>query len=196
MDVKSASLHGEFKDGEVIYMKVPHGFEKLYPDDVVLKLKKCIYGLKQLAMAFWHQLLLCMKSMGMMQSTADPCLYRKWGDIGLVLIMSWIDNNLIIRPKKAAEKIKKDLMERFDCKDCGDIKEYVGCKIERTKNSLKFTQPVLMQSYNDKFELPKKSYKTPALAGFVLVAGKKEETLSPAMQKKYCSGTGKAMHLM
>jgi hypothetical protein len=78
----------------------------------------------------------------------------------------------------------------------GDIKEYVGCKIERTKNSLKFTQPVLMQSYNDKFKLLKKSYKTPAPAGLVLVAGKKEEALSPATQKKYCSGMGKAMHAM
>ena len=65
-------------------MMVPHGFEKFYPDDVVLKLKKCIYGLKQAAMAFWHQVLLWMKSMGMMQSTADPCLYHKWGEEGLV----------------------------------------------------------------------------------------------------------------
>jgi hypothetical protein len=53
-----------------------------------------------------------------------------------------------------------------------------------------------MQSYNDKFELPKRSYKTPALAGSVLVAGKNKEALSPAMQKKYRSGTVKAMHVM
>ncbi len=83
----------------------------------------------------------------------------------MVLIVLWIDDNLIIGTKKAVEKTKKDLMERFDYKDCEDIEEYVGCKIERTKNSSKFTQPVLMQSYNDKFELPKKSYKTPAPAG-------------------------------
>jgi hypothetical protein len=44
--------------------------------------------------------------------------------------------------------------------------------------------------------LPKKSYKTPAPARLVLVAGKKEEALSPAIQKMYCSGTGKAMHAM
>jgi hypothetical protein len=75
----------------------------------------------------------------------------------LVLIVSWIDEYLIIEPKKAVAKTKKDLMERFDCKDCGDIEEYVGCKIQRTKNLLKFTQPVLMQSYNDKFELPMKT---------------------------------------
>ncbi len=158
MDVKGAFPHGEFEDGEVIYMKVPHGFEKFYPDDVVLRLKKCIYRLKQAAMAFWHQLLLCMKNIGMMHSTADPCLYHKWGGEGLALIVSWIDDNLLIGPKKSVEKTKKDLMERFDSKDCGDIVEYVGCKVERTKNLLKFTQPVLLQSYNDKFELPKKSY--------------------------------------
>jgi hypothetical protein len=197
VDVKGVFLHGEFEDGKVIYMKVPCRFVKFNPDDVVLKLKKCIYRLKQAAMAFWCQLLLCMKSMEMMtRSTADSCLYHKWGEEGLVLIVLWIDDNLIIRSKKAVKKTKKDLMERFDCKDCEDIKEYMGCKIVRTKNSLKFTQPVLMQSYSDEFDLPKKSYRTPAPAGSVLVAGKKEEALSPAMQKKYHSGSGKTMHAM
>jgi hypothetical protein len=52
MDVKGAFLHGEFEDSKVIYMKVPGGFEKFYLDDVVFKLKICIYGLKQAAMAF------------------------------------------------------------------------------------------------------------------------------------------------
>jgi hypothetical protein len=196
VDVKGAFLHGEFEDGKVIYMKVSCGIQKFYPDDVVLKLKKCIYGLKQAAMASWRQLLLCMKSMEMMWSTADPCLYHKWGEEGLVLIVSWIEDNLIVGSKKGVEKTKKDIMERFDCKDCGDIEEYMGCKIARTKNLLMFTQPVLMQSYNDKFELPKKSYRTPAPAELVLVTGQKEEALSQAMQKKYCSGTGKAMHVM
>jgi hypothetical protein len=63
VDMKGAFLHGEFKDGEVIYIKIPHGFEKFCPDDVVIKLKKSISGLKQAMMAFWRQLLLCMKSM-------------------------------------------------------------------------------------------------------------------------------------
>jgi hypothetical protein len=48
----------------------------------------------------------------------------------------------------------------------------------------------------DEFELPTRSYKTPAQAGSVLVAGKKAKVLSPAMQKKYCSQTGEAMHAM
>ncbi len=77
VEVEGGFLHGDFEDDKVIYMKVPHGFEKFCLDDVVLKLKKCIYGRKQAKMAFWCQLLLCMKSMEMMRSTADPCLYHK-----------------------------------------------------------------------------------------------------------------------
>jgi hypothetical protein len=88
VDFKGMFPHGEFKDGKVIYMKVPRGFENFYLDGVVLKSKKCLYGLKQAAMAFWCQLILSMKSMEMTQSTADPCLYHKWGEEGLVLIVS------------------------------------------------------------------------------------------------------------
>jgi hypothetical protein len=126
MDIKGAFLHGEFVRGKVIYMKVTRGFEKFYPEDIVLKLKKCIYGLKQAAMVFWRQLLLCMKSMKMLQSTADCCLYYQWSEYGLVLIVSWIYDNLIIGSKKAVEKAKKELMQRFDYKDSGDLEEYVG----------------------------------------------------------------------
>jgi hypothetical protein len=88
VDVQSAFLHEDFEEGKIIYMKVPCGFEKYYPDNVVLKLKKCIYGLKQVTMEFWGQLLICMKSMDMVQSTADPCLDHKCGEDGFVLIVS------------------------------------------------------------------------------------------------------------
>ncbi len=66
VDVKGgAFVHGEYEDGKMIYMKVPHGFEKFYQEDMVLKLKKCIFRLKEAAMAFWQQLRLCMKSIEM-----------------------------------------------------------------------------------------------------------------------------------
>jgi hypothetical protein len=78
VDVKGAFLHGGFEDDKVTFMRVPCGFEKFYPNNMVLKLKKCVYGPKQTAIAFWQQLLLCMKNMGMVCSTADPCIYNNW----------------------------------------------------------------------------------------------------------------------
>ncbi len=52
VDVKGAFLHGEFHNGKEIYMKVPQGWKRYYSNMAVLKLLKCIYGLKQVAMAF------------------------------------------------------------------------------------------------------------------------------------------------
>ena len=53
-DVYGAFLLGRFTDGERIYMTVPQGWKKYYPGDVLLKLLKTLYGLKQAAMAFWR----------------------------------------------------------------------------------------------------------------------------------------------
>jgi Reverse transcriptase (RNA-dependent DNA polymerase) len=59
MDVQGAFLHGEFEDGETIYMKVPQGFDRYYDaKEYVLKLLKTLYGLIQAALAFWKKLVL------------------------------------------------------------------------------------------------------------------------------------------
>ena len=50
VDEKGTFLHGEFTDGEKIFMEVPHRFEKHYPGNVVLKLLNMIYGLNQATM--------------------------------------------------------------------------------------------------------------------------------------------------
>jgi hypothetical protein len=56
------------------------------------------------------------------QSTTDPCLYHKWGEEGLVLIVLWIDDNLIIGSKKVVEKTKKDIMKRLSAKTVETLK--------------------------------------------------------------------------
>ena len=166
-DVNGAFLLGKFTDGETIYMTIPQGFKKYYPGDVLLKLLKTLYGLKQAAMAFWRELLKAMRSMGFKRSTADPCLYYKWTTDGLVMTVSWIDDNMIIGCKKAVLDAKVELMKRFECEDCGEMSEYLRCKIVRNGNELKFTQPVLLQSFSDEFKLPKRKFNTPAVTGSV-----------------------------
>ena len=77
--------------------------------------------------------------MDMKRSQADPCLYFNWTDKGLVLLVSWINDNLIIGNDKIPTITKKELMNRFDCEDCGEIEEYAGCKITRIgKHAFKF----------------------------------------------------------
>jgi hypothetical protein len=114
VDVKGAFLHGEFKDGKIIHMKVLQSFEKHFPVGSVLLLKKCLYWLKQAAKAFWRQLLHAASAMGLKQSTADPCLYYKWVNGWLVMMMSWIDNNAIVGQESDIMDLKKALMNQFE----------------------------------------------------------------------------------
>lgn len=199
MDVKGAFLKGQFDDGEVLFMEVPEGFEKYYPKDVVLRLKQTIYGLKQAAMAFWRELLRAMRFMGFERNKADPCLYYKWGRDGLVMWISWVDDCLCIGPKTAVMKSKQEMKKVFDVDDVGEMNEYVGCKVERNEKErkLRLTQPVMLQSFQDEFELKgSRQPTTPAVAGQVLNKTDKDKTLTKKEQKEYRSGVGKLLHMM
>jgi hypothetical protein len=79
------------------------------------------------------------------------------------------------------------------------LTEYIGCKVDCGDGYLKLTQPVLLQSFEDEFELPNVARipTTPAIPGEVLrSAGNETSLLHSDMQTKYQSGTGKLLHLM
>ncbi len=69
--------------------------------------------------------------MGLKQSTADPCLYYKWVEEQLTMMISWIDDNAIVGKESDVMDLKKALMDQFECEDCGPMDEYVGCTIEK-----------------------------------------------------------------
>ena len=200
VDVKGAFLHGEFENGEQIYTKIPQGFERHWdPSKYVWLLTKTTYGLIQAAVQFWKSLLEAMKHMKYNRSSADPCLYWNWHEEdGLSVWLSWVDDCCGLGPKKVVMKSKEQLKRLYDCEDIGALTEYVGCKLEwnTDEGSIKFTQPVLLQSYQDEFELPTQSYTTPAEPKTVLTKCDDGQEISDEMQSKYRSAVGKALHMM
>ncbi len=113
-------------------------------------------------------------------------------------MISWINDNMILGPSNLVMQIKNDLMKQFECDDCGPLEKYVGNKIDYIgKDAIQFTQNMLMQSYSDKFELPKRSYNSPAQPGTVLMKPVKNgEVLSGEAQLILRSGIGKLMYHM
>jgi len=199
VDVKGAFLHGDFEEDKKIHMKILRGFGKLFPERSMILLKKCLYGLKQATEAFWRKLLRAAQAMGLLRSHADPCLYYKWVEGWLGMMMSWIDDNAIIGKEQDVFDLKQLLMQQFECDDCGPMNEYVGCTIEKCKSGgIKFLQKVLLQSYDDEFNIKGlKKFNTPATPGTVLKKLIDGETLlTPENQTLYHSGVGKAMHMM
>ncbi len=173
------------------------GFEKFHDDDIVLLLKKCLlYGLKQAAMAFYRKLLTAASKIGLKHSSADPCLYYKWEGKRMVIMTSWIDGNIIVGPSDLVLRLKSNLIEQFECNNCGVLTEYIGNKIEQVgEDAIRLVQTVLTQSYEDEFELGNRCYNTAAQPGMVLmhpVEGK--EVLKPEDQTALRSGVGKLMY--
>jgi hypothetical protein len=194
-DVKGAFLNGLFSKGEKLYMHVPQGFEKFYPRDIVLLLLKTIYGLKQAAFEYWQALLKAIRAIGLKRSKADPCVYYRWTNQGLNIWCSWVDDILSCGHKTDVDEGREALKQFFDLDEVGELKEYVGNKVEynREQGYMKLTQPVLIQSFKDEFDLPNQIFKTPAAPGNILVSG--DVTLNQEEHRKYRKGVGKLIHL-
>jgi hypothetical protein len=198
VDVRGAFLKGDFAEGETLYLHVPQGMERHYKDDVYLLLLKTLYGLKQAAYRFWLFLLTIVHKLECQRSKADPCLYFKWTENGkLLLWFSWVDDCFMTGPKEDLFKFKAGVMNAVECDDGGEIKEFVGCKVDinRAKKTLKLTQPVLLQSFTDEFQVNDNQQPlTPGIPTKALQIGT-EPAVHGHKRSYYRSGVGKLMHL-
>jgi hypothetical protein len=133
LGVKGAFLHGAFEKNCKVYMEVPQGFERFYPTNCVLLLLKTLYGTKQAAKAFWIKLLKALCGMSYTRSKADPCLYFRRTAQELCIGLSWVDGCLIAGRDETIQEAKVQMMKGFDCDEVGELKEYIGCKVDCNK---------------------------------------------------------------
>ena len=92
MDVTTTFLNGELK--EEVYMKQPEGYAIKGKENLVCKLKKSIYGLKQ-SPRCWNSALDChLKKMGFKQAAGDPCIYMA-SEGEMFLIAVYVDDILL-----------------------------------------------------------------------------------------------------
>ena len=87
--------------------------------------------------------------------------------------MTWIDDCFSCGTKEAVTEAKKQLHYYFkgECNNGGELQEYVGCKVEynREERWIRLTQPVLVQSFKDEYDLPDaETPVTPAIPGKIL----------------------------
>jgi hypothetical protein len=66
-------------------------------------------------MAFYRKLLAAASKIGLKHSSADPCLYYKWEEKRLFIMILWIDDNMIVGLSDLVLNLKSNLMEQFKC---------------------------------------------------------------------------------
>ena len=159
LDVNNAFLHGDLD--EEVYMALPQGFHN--QREVVCKLNKSIYGLKQASRQWFAKFSSTLIQLGFIQSKADYSLFtRRHGDIFMILLV-YVDDVLIACNDKAeVDRFKVMLDDKFKLKDLDDLKYFLGLEVARLDKGIAICQrKYTLELLNDAGLLGCKYAKTP-----------------------------------
>ena len=159
MDVKTAYLNGDLE--HEIYMKQPEGYADEDQKDLVCRLRKSLYGLKQSARCWNITIDSFLKESGYVQSNADPCVYfkaeNKDGKKERLMIIALYVDDIVLATNDTTmlEKEKSLLKERFEMEDRGEIHYCLGMSITRDRASkiLKINQRAFLENVLKRFKM-------------------------------------------
>ena len=139
MDISTAFLNGNLL--EDVYMRQPEGFVKAGQENLVCKLRKSIYGLKQAPRCWNHELDQHLKTLKLIQSRNDPCIYTSTD--GRVIVAVYVDDIIIAAERESdLNLMKKGISERFSAKDMGKLRYFLGLVVDQQDNGVWIGQPV------------------------------------------------------
>ncbi|KAA1117380.1 hypothetical protein PGT21_050016 [Puccinia graminis f. sp. tritici] len=146
LDVKSAFLTCELE--ETVYMLPPPGYKT--GEDVVLQLRKAIYGLKQASLAWYKRLSRFLSSIGFSTSLADPCVFWRTAPTPL-WIFAHVDDLIIVGPDP--EFFRDEISKEFSIKYMGEASFLLGMKLDRHSNGLILNQTQYIERQLVEFEV-------------------------------------------
>ena len=125
MDVKTAFLNGDID--ETIYMKQPENFVSADSKEMVCKLKKSIYGLKQASRQWYYKFHQVIVSFGFEMNAVDDCVYHKFSGSKHIFLVLYVDDILLASNDIGLlHETKTFLSKKFEMKDLGDASFVLG----------------------------------------------------------------------
>ena len=131
LDVKTTFIHGNLD--EEIFMEQAEGFKKPGIENLVCRLKKSLYGLKQSPRQWYKRFDSFMIQIGYTRCEYDCYIYVKMLDDGSYIFLLLYVDDMLITAKSICEvdKLKALLCKEFDMKDLGIAKKILGMEIRR-----------------------------------------------------------------
>ena len=154
MDVKTAYLNADI-DCEV-YVEQPLGFVQKGKngEDLVCKLNKSLYGLKQSGRNWCKLLHNFLIDQNFKQSLCDNCVYFKHENNLKTIIIVWVDDIIVCGSNLDCVNIIKDsLSARFKMKDFGMISWLLGIEFIVKPNDIEMNQSKYIEKMLSKFKL-------------------------------------------
>jgi hypothetical protein len=167
LDIKTAFLHGDLE--EEIYMSQPEGFVDESNPNLVCRLKKGLYGLKQASRQWYRKFDVFMQDEGYKRSDYDHCVYMKGNVSGtFTLLLLYVDDMLLAsNDLEEIKSLKLDMSKRFATKDLGEARKILGMRIhrDREKRKLWLSQTEYVDKVLERFEMSDCKPVTTPLAG-------------------------------
>lgn len=144
MDVTNAFLHGDLY--ETVYMKMPLGYTgigsrislnqgEILPSNsnLVCKLKKSLYGLRQAPRNWFSKLSQTLKDHAFVQSLSDYSLFTHTTATSITLVLVYVDDLLLAGDTMSQiDRLKLMLSTKFNMKDLGNVHYFLGLEISRS----------------------------------------------------------------
>ncbi|RVW22815.1 Retrovirus-related Pol polyprotein from transposon TNT 1-94 [Vitis vinifera] len=135
MDVKIAFLNGDLS--EEVYMSQPEGFKENGKENMVCRLKRSIYGLKQASRQWYLKFDKIVTSFGFIENKFDQCVYMKVNGSKYIFMVLYIDDILlassdISKPPWLSQRAYINrVLKRFNMQMCkaGDVQVVKGDKL-------------------------------------------------------------------
>ena len=121
--------------------------------DTALPLQKALYSLKQSPRLWQLTLKAALKRLEYLTLIADQCIYRS-ADTGLIII-TYMDDFLLIGLQEGLKKLKQQLSEAFDIKDLGQCQYFLGVRFiqDRQRHQVTLCQDAYIHKTLDQFSI-------------------------------------------
>ena len=130
MDVTTAFLYAPLE--EEVFMQQPEGTIKEGEEGKVMRLLKCLYGLKQSPRQWNICIDTTLKQLGFVRLKSDVGIYVKGSGEGAVYIALYVDDLFLVGMLLANIKVVKEGLGReFKMKDMGEARFLLGIEIRR-----------------------------------------------------------------
>jgi len=138
LDVNNAFLHGDLD--EEVYMQLPPSFHTSSPN-LVCRLKKSLYGLKQTGRQWYAKLSNFLVSHNYKISTADHSLFLKHDGKHNTKLLVYVDDIILTRnnPMEISAIISL-LHDFFHIKNLDDLSYFIGIEVARNAIGIHLSQ--------------------------------------------------------
>ncbi|KAJ3559232.1 hypothetical protein NM688_g461 [Phlebia brevispora] len=194
LDVHNAYLYGELE--EELYIEQPKGFKVPGQEHKVCLLIKALYGLKQARLVWWRTLDKFMESLSFTRLKSDAGVFYKYDNEDIIIVIIYIDDTIFGGPNKAkALKAKAEFMKKWDCRDLGELTEFLCMSIERHGHQLHIHQRAYLDKVLQRCGMQNCTpAKTPLPDGYIPLDYK--GPVDPARHSKYQMVIGSLLYLM